>query len=144
MVVARPDTLRTANYISRISDEGNRRALEEEVIEERLTSRQVQQAVQYVVEEHLPAPEALARVTSPRQPAPTKATPTSTGQAAPAPARRRDSLVALLARANGALKSFSPEGMEQRELGDLIEELRQLAARATALIDELKGQPQGP
>jgi ParB family chromosome partitioning protein len=142
MVLTRPDTLRTANYISRIPDQSSRQALEGEVVEERVTARQVQQAVQYVVEEQLPASEALARATS-SAPRASRPMATTDERAAPLPRRAPASLTVLLARANRALGSFNPEGIAERELGNLVEELRQLTAKANALIEELNEGLQG-
>ncbi|MGQ9555908.1 MAG: ParB/RepB/Spo0J family partition protein [Anaerolineae bacterium] len=63
MVNARTDALRVARHIARLADESSRALIEEGVLGETLTARQVQQAVQ-LIEEGAPATEAVYSVTS--------------------------------------------------------------------------------
>ena len=70
MVAARSDALRAASHIARVPDEASRRVLEEKVIQEELTTRQVQRAVQQIVEEAVPTEKAVAAVTAEPRPAP--------------------------------------------------------------------------
>ncbi len=70
MVAARGDALRAANYIARLPDEARRRILEEKVIQEELTTRQIQLAVQQIVEEGVPIERAVASVTAETKPPP--------------------------------------------------------------------------
>jgi len=70
MVSVRPDAARAGRFISRVPDEESRKALERSVLEQEVTTRQVQQAVQQVLDRGLPVEEALATVTAPPAPAP--------------------------------------------------------------------------
>ncbi len=144
MVAARPDTLRAASYISRIPDEETRSVLEDRVIKERVTARQVQQAVQQVAEEEVPVEEALGRVIAEvKAPvsarADTAAKEAERGEkAAPQSARGRPSPMRFLIQANQALASFDPEAVQGKELKELLNQLKQLIARANFVLEKLE------
>lgn len=216
MVAARSDALRAASYIARVPDEASRRVLEESVIQEELTTRQVQRAVQQIVEEAVPTEKAVAEVTAeprptPAPPAPvpvsalrraqdtaradreepttrplqtsvqpvpgegtsieetpasvaaeaTSVPPPPTPPAieplptrsegketvpfegtAPPLERRRPSVSQFVISANEALARFDPEAVQDEELNELRDHLRQLVDRASRLLEEVEARLQ--
>jgi ParB family chromosome partitioning protein len=67
MVLSRPDTLRAARFIARLSNAEDRSAIQDQVLGQEITTRQVQLAVQHI-EEGMAASEAVASVTAPPPP----------------------------------------------------------------------------
>ncbi|MFQ5340681.1 MAG: ParB/RepB/Spo0J family partition protein [Anaerolineae bacterium] len=209
MVAARSDALRAASYIARVPDEASRRVLEEKVIQEDLTTRQVQRAVQQIVEEAVPTEKAVAAVTAEPQPPPpervfesrvfapadreepaahplppvrqpvagegvlaeegsasvaAEAQPVPLPPSPPAveslPSRPegketvpfeetaspleggRPSASQFVISANEALARFNPEAVQNEELNELRDHLRQLVDRASRLLEEVEARLQ--
>ena len=89
MVAERPDTLRAARFVARLTDEKARLALRAKILAQEITTRQVQQVVQQI-EAGTPAADALATIVSPQSPA------SGTGPARPV--QRRSGSAASSAR----------------------------------------------
>ncbi|NLE99930.1 MAG: ParB/RepB/Spo0J family partition protein [Anaerolineales bacterium] len=69
MVQLRPDSVRAARFVARIEDPASRRVLQEHILSQDITTRQVQQAVQRVGE-GVSAADAVSQATRPPLPRP--------------------------------------------------------------------------
>jgi ParB family transcriptional regulator, chromosome partitioning protein len=69
MVVNRPDTLRAARFISRLADPDSRRVLRERVLNQDMTTRQIQVAIQQI-EQGEPVSDALTKAMALSEPPP--------------------------------------------------------------------------
>jgi ParB family chromosome partitioning protein len=155
MVAVRPDTARAASYISRLPDEESRQALARSVLDQEVTTRQVQQAVQQVLDQGVLAEEALATVTAPPPtPPPPRPEPAvakvdlvedvgeekeeEQEEAVPRKARTPLPESQLLLRANQALDRFDLEAVQDGELREFLNQLEQIVSRATFLLEQLK------
>jgi len=159
MIDTRPDAARAGRFISRLPDEENRRTLEQHILDQKITTRQVQQAVRQILDEGLPAEEALRRVTAPSEPppppepappppavAPSGTTEAGETEAPPGQAtalrKRRQPLPAakLLLQANQALKRFDLEEAQVEEWGEFRNQLEQIVARANFLLKQIQAR----
>ena len=114
MVASRPDTLRAARFISRLTDQESRLALQEKVVQQDITTRQIQLVVQKM-EQGMSVEDALITVVAPIQPQ-KRVSFKQTEQAGPV--------------AGGPVDAFVPPGVETDAVSEPLEE----AARDETLM----------
>jgi len=115
MVADRPDTLRAARFISRLPNEEDRLLLREKLVNQEMTTRQVQRAVQQI-ERGVPAADALiAAVTFPRpraKPSPEQEASRPDASTGPTGSPEPEALITMV-MPSGAQSPILPPVLEQ-------------------------------